>query len=246
MIAGGACAVSWTHTVLNHIHRPYLGPLDPLMHVIEFLGKPLTFASVILTLWLVGLALYRDKPLARRYTVAGLAGLALMMALLIGLRNQIEPMISGPTIKYYPLIVENSGDAWYPGREEWVSRWNRGEIWLIDFMLGVTATALIAFASYKWGRLKSTLFWLVPLLVLLVLFWPHVFGLIVSDADFFGGGVYSDALFFDTLLFLVPLSETSIGLTVWFTFITFSIIGIWPKIRKGMAPSVDGSSSDAT
>ena len=235
--SAAGCALWWLHALLDHFFPPNETAFDALLHVVVSLCKIVTLASVPFVLRLVGACLYRDRRLARRYALAGLAGLGILLLLLTALRDPVAEVLSNEAVRFYYVSDASPLSRWhYLGRGEWLARWRSGQIALIEASLGLLAISLICGLSYAAGNRRRTAAALTVLLGVLVGAWPNLFRLGASDHDFYLGGVYSDSLALDCLWPLAAADPVSqIALSVWFAFIAGSLAGVWPKLRRPQA-----------
>lgn len=152
--------------------------------------------------------------LARAYSVvAGRARMAVLAFVLwsvaltvvvTGLtfgREQLADVIRNPAVKYYTLETYPDELASEIGREDWLPRWQSGQIMWLE--IGLALLICLVHTLFAWIAGKTrylAVFGAVVIMLIIMALHVGLFNLVINDYDVFHGDIFSAALLGDLIL----------------------------------------------
>jgi hypothetical protein len=227
----------WLHATLNRLNPPNDGSLDTALWILASACKVVTLLALPFLLHWAGRHLHCERELLRRAVICWTLGLFLLVGCLALTHETIAETLSNDSVRFFyvddasPLVQRH-----YLGREDWLPRWESGQIFLSEIAFGVFVITFISLVCFRWGNRRIAAAVLLAGIAGSLVGYHMILPISVFDYDFFLGGIYSDSLLLDLLFPFVaadPVSE--ISLTVLFVFVLSTLIALSPRIRAASA-----------
>jgi hypothetical protein len=119
-------------------------------------------------------------------------------------------LLSSDSVRYYPLTVAGSPEPTiaylgsFVGRDDWLVRWNSGEIFFAELGFALAVILVIVGVGYLWGDHAVTLWMVLSVLAFSLVVHVSFHELVLRDYDTFIGGIYSPALVFQMIIPIAP------------------------------------------
>lgn len=204
----------WVHVASTLLDDPLGMAFDTANWLVCIVLKMCALAALLVLLGRSCGAIAGDHRAAwRAFAIWSATSVAFVCAM-AALRSPLSDALHTDTAKYYSVAGVHASDI---GGEEWLPRWRRGEIVVLELSFAVLWAALFAYCGYRVG---GNPFAAVSLAVfggiMMMLVHVNVFDLVAIDYDNFHGDVFTGGLLFDILLpFIVMDPYGTVGTFVY-------------------------------
>ena len=241
------CALWWLHAALNHLVPPNDGPLDTLLYWVANACWLLLLASLPFLFVRLCQTMYLNKGAVVRCLLCWVVGLGLVVGVLALLRDPLAELLNNSATRFYPVRSGRFIDDpfHYLGREEWLPRWQSGQIILLEVIGGLLPLVVLSAVAYRFGKKKAAIVGLGIGLLVMIVAWPILTGVLFVDYDFFLGGIFSDSLALDFIVpFWVSDPTSEISFTVLLVFVVSTLLALrWLRATEERASPLTGVSS---
>lgn len=231
--------LAWTHTAMD---RRY-GEAEPDWSFYGFIiGGWICKAFILLSLPVLLLALNKAGKISPRvwtyWSVTWIASAFLIVLGFAYFRDTLATLLNSGSFRMFPVSDDiPAARAHFIGREEWLLRWNRGEILAVEFAYVILLAFIIRISSWIIKGPGISAITATIACTITVSMWPNIFNLVNLDYDTFFGGIISDALFVDCVVIMLegPFAPcdltTQIASLIYLAFVTSVILSTAPILR---------------